>query len=547
MRDLFVPVTVDGKELPQLEHVYDPDELPLLDLMLGCKESTTRSRKRPGHEKIYKIHYLEIPCAFDIETTNICRRTKEGRVDPEHRPYAFMYHWQMCIGKYVTFGRTWEEWLHALDVIRDRMHLSDDTRLVIWVHNLPFEFQFFRRFVNITEGFYKEPYKPLKVVIDGGIEFRDSLALSNMSLEQFCKNSAGCVHWKAEGDLDYNQIRTAATPLSGKELGYCYNDVAGLSECIAARMKDDTLASMPMTSTGYVRRDCRNEMRKNRNNRRIFKESALLMHKEDPNDPTKLIPDATLYKMFKEAFRGGNTHANAAKANRTIEGPVYSYDITSSYPAVIMEENGYPIGAFSPYKWKEQKEYDPDMVNHCYIFQVLIKDPVYVGSCGIPYIAISKCSHITKGPEYQEDNGRIRRAEFLEMTILETDWKIIRSTYSMSDFWIRDMYAAQKGPLPDEFKNVVMEYFRMKTKLKGLEDPDSVYLYGKYKSLLNALFGMTTTRPDMDLVLYEPDGDQEFTIEGKTMEERLEKFYNSRNSFLPYQWGVYHSICPNAP
>lgn len=531
MRDLFVPVTVDGKERPQLEHVYTPDELPLLDLMLNCKESTTRSRKRPGHEKYYTVHYLEIPCAFDIETTNICQRTRQGRVDPDHRPYAFLYHWQMCIGKYVTFGRTWEEWLYALDVIRDRMHLSDDTRLVIWVHNLPFEFQFFRRFVNVTEGFYKEPYKPLKVVIDGGIEFRDSLALSNMSLEQFCKNSAGCIHWKAEGDLDYNQIRTAATPLSGKELGYCYNDVAGLSECIAARMKEDTLASMPMTSTGYVRRDCRNEMRKNRNNRRMFLESAL---------------PADLYLMFKEAFRGGNTHANAAMANRTIKGPIYSYDITSSYPAVIMEEY-YPMSAWSEYSIEEMLDNDPNMERYCYIFQVLIEDAEYIGNCGIPYISISKCSHITEGPDYQEDNGRIRRAAYIEMTILEIDWKIIRKTYKMAAYRIRNMYAARRGQLPAEFKNVVMEYFRQKTRLKGLEDPDSVYLYGKYKNLLNACFGMTTTRLDMDMVLYQPDHELEFTVEGKGLTELLQRFYKSKNSFLPYQWGVYHGACPRSP
>lgn len=529
MKDLFVPVRIGGVERPQLEHVYAPAELPLLDLMLSCKESTTRPRKRG--KTAYKVHYLEIPCAFDIETTNIYKRKEDGKIDSEHRPYAFMYHWQMCIGRHVVFGRTWEEWLSCLDRLTREMNLSADHRLVIWVHNLPFEFQFFRRFVTVTEGFYKEPYKPLKVAISGGIEFRDSLALSNMSLEQFCKNSKGCIHWKAEGDLDYDQIRTAATPLSNKELGYCYNDVAGLAECIADRMKEDTLASMPMTSTGYVRRDCRNEMRKNKNNRRMFRESAL---------------DPKLYMMFKEAFRGGNTHANAARANQTITGRIYSYDITSSYPAVIMEEY-YPMSAWSGYSVEEQLDNDPNMERYCYIFQVLIEDPEYIGTSGIPYISISKCSHITEGPDYQEDNGRIRRAECLEMTILEIDWKIIRSTYRMSAYRIRNMYAAKRGPLPAEFKNVVMDYFRRKTLLKGLEDPDSVYMYNKSKNLLNALFGMTTTRLDMDLVVYQPDHEMEYTTEGKGLEELLTKFYNSKNSFLPYQWGVYHGSCPHAP
>lgn len=535
MRDLFVPVYKDGREQLQAEHVYNIDELPLLDLLLSCKESTTRARR--GEEgAFYKVHYLEIPCAFDIETTNVYSRTYDGKIDPLQRPFAFMYHWQMCIGKYVVFGRTWEEWLKCLKSISDRMHLSYENRLVIYVHNLLFEFQFCRRFLHIEEGFYKEPYKPLKVVTADGFEFRDSLALSNMSLEQFCKNSKGCLHRKAAGDLDYNVIRTAATPLSDKELGYCYNDVAGLAECIADRMQENTLASMPMTSTGYVRRDCRNAMRKNKNNRRLFQETAL---------------SPALYGMFKECFRGGNTHANAAMANRTISGRIYSYDITSSYPAVIMEEY-YPIGAWSEYEWEDQKKNDPNMEKYCYIFQVLIEKPRYIGKCGIPYISISKCSHYTPGETWQEDNGRIRSADYIEMTILEIDWKIIKETYNFDNYYIRNMYAAKRGPLPKEFKSVVMDYFEKKTRLKGLKDDDSIYLYNKAKNLLNALFGMTTTHIDMDMILYQAgrydEGVlQEFYLKGRPLEELLEKFYKSRNSFLPYQWGVYHRSCPQPP
>lgn len=530
MKDLQVPVFINGEEQLQAEHTYNIEEVPLLYLLMHCKESTSRAR-RNGDGNFYKVHYLEIPCAFDIETTNIYHRTADGKIDPVNRPFAYMYHWQLAIGQYVVFGRTWEEWLHALKTISERMNLSIENRLVIWVHNLPFEFQFCRRFLHIHEGFYKEPYKPLKVVTIDGFEFRDSLALSNMSLEQFCKNSKGCIHRKAAGDLDYEIRRTAYTPLTEKELGYCYNDVAGLAECIADRMREDTLASMPMTSTGYVRRDCRNSMRKNKKNRRMFEE-------------TQLSP--ALYTMFKEAFRGGNTHANAAMAGRTITGKIYSYDITSSYPAVIMEEY-YPMGAWSEYTWEDQIKSDPGMDKYCYIFQILIEEPEYIGTCGIPYISISKCSHYTEGDNWQEDNGRIRRAAFVEMTLLEIDWKIIQQTYKFKNYYIRNMYAAQRGQLPKEFKDVVIDYFERKTKLKGLTDPDSVYMYNKSKNLLNACFGMTTTRLDLDLILYKPGEELEYQPEGKPLIELLQKFYKSRNSFLPYQWGVYHCSCPQPP
>ena len=196
---------------------------------------------------------------------------------------------------------------------------------------------------------------------------------------------------------------------------------------------------------------------------------------------------------------------------------------------------------------QDQLRNDPGMDKYCYIFEVLIEDPEYIGSCGIPYIPVSKCSHITEGDNYLEDNGRIRRAAYVEMTVLEIDWKIIRKTYKMAAYRIRNMYAAKRGQLPAEFKSVVMDYFRKKTQLKGLKDPDSEYLYNKSKNLLNACFGMTTTRLDMDMVKYDPKREMEYYTEGKTLEELLTKFYKSRNSFLPYQWGVYHRSRPRPP
>ena len=64
MKTLIVP-TVDGF---QKENVYSIAELSLLRHNLECKESTKR-----------KIKYLEIPCAFDIETTNIFKKDEKPK------------------------------------------------------------------------------------------------------------------------------------------------------------------------------------------------------------------------------------------------------------------------------------------------------------------------------------------------------------------------------------------------------------------------------------------------------------------------------------
>ena len=136
MRELFVPVVINGKDQMQKEYIYNIEELPVLDLMLRAKTSTTRQRESGG--RFYKVHYLEIPCAFDIETTNMYQRRPDGGILPDPRPYAFMYQWQLAIDKYVIFGRTWDEWLRALNYISNNMNLSKEHRLVCYVHNLPF-------------------------------------------------------------------------------------------------------------------------------------------------------------------------------------------------------------------------------------------------------------------------------------------------------------------------------------------------------------------------------------------------------------------------
>lgn len=485
------------------ETVYERRELSLLGKMLDCKESTKRH-----------IKYLEIPCAFDIETTNIYQRDFDGNICPEPRPFAFMYHWQFCVDDQVCFGRTWNEFIKLLEELRRRMDLDNKRRLVIWVHNLAFEFQFFRRFVNVIDGFYKDPREPLKVVIDGGIEFRDSYALSNMTLQKFCENEPGVIHYKLSGDeYDYNKIRTAVTPMTDYELAYCYNDVRGLCECIAARMKSDTLAGMPMTSTGYVRRDARASMKKNQKNRKLFLS-------------TQLSPE--LYTFCREAFRGGDTHANISYADQVLKD-VSSYDIQSSYPACMMMDL-YPQSAFFPVT--ARTFFNKDLSSYAQLIHIRWKNIRYVGKCGIPYIALAKCRAITS--DRVIDNGRVLYAGYVDLLITDIDYNIIINEYEFDDLAVNEVYAARYAPLAPEYKAVVMEYFRSKTKLKG--DPSAAYEYMKSKNKLNSLYGMMCQRIDHDITTYEDD---DYKTTPVPLEESIAKYYKSYNSFLSYQHGVW--------
>ena len=499
MRDIIVD-TVKGAKL---ERLYEVSELSYMRKMMECRESRKRG-----------ISYLEIPCAFDIETTNIYNLDETGNIDTSARPYAYMYHWQFCLDDEVCFGRTWKEFRHLLRCLESNMNLNQNNRLVVYVHNLPFEMQFMRRFINVIDSFCKEPYKPLKIVTDGGIEFRDSYSLSNMSLGKFCENEKGVEHYKLSGDdFNYRRIRTAQTRLTENEEAYCYNDVRGLCECIRSRMEEDTLASIPLTSTGYVRRKCRNAMRQNRRNRERFKE-------------TRLTPD--LYTMCREAFRGGDTHANLRHADQILYG-VHSYDISSSYPWQMLKK--YPCGKFT--KITLNSFLNRDLSEFALLFRVRLKNPKYIGKCGIPYISRSKCTLCDSDAVI--DNGRILYVNGIaEMTVTDIDWKIILNEYSFEDYWIKDIYASKYDYMPKEFRDVVMDYYRKKTELKGIKD--KIYEYNKSKNQLNGLYGMQVMRIDQTLCKYI---DGEYKEEEAELSDLLDRYYKSRNNFLSYQQGLF--------
>ncbi len=75
-----------------------------------------------------------------------------------------------------------------------------------------------RRFINVTEMFARAERHPVRFLVNGCIEFRCSLILSNMSLAKFCENSRGVRYQKMRGEAyNYNKLRTAATPMTEQE------------------------------------------------------------------------------------------------------------------------------------------------------------------------------------------------------------------------------------------------------------------------------------------------------------------------------------------
>ena len=498
---------------------------------LNTKALTCKHKKKPK----YLVYTF---ATFDIETTTIDNGTDT--------PYGFMYHWQMDVGGYVVTGRRWEEWIKFMLKLVEIFKTDETRNFVVYIQNEAFEFQFIRDFLNAHfDGFRvfaSQRRKPIYVTTGNGIQFRCSYKLTNMSLEKAVQNELGVVHCKAAGDLDYRVIRTADTPLDDTEYGYCVSDVVSLYELIERRFinERDNLESIPMTSTGYVRRDCRNSCRKDENYREEFLKQEMT---------------ESVYKLLMEAGRGGNTHANRYMSGR-VWHDVDSFDVASSYPSQMFLRK-FPVSKFTPYgEIESMTELDGLLSEYACLFRVIFTGLEVRDNIGMPYIAISKATARSK--HVTLDNGRvlsvINREDrendrgYIALTLTDIDFQIIKEQYTWDEMSISDFHIATYGYLPEALLSQVMAYFRAKTELKDKikeaeergneeEAANLAYLYAKSKNRLNGIFGMCYTNPVHNVISINEDG--EWIEDVPEIADALKKYWKSRNSFLVYAWGVW--------
>ena len=421
--------------------------------------------------------YLDIVTAFDIETTRL--------PDIEQ---SFMYIWQFQFGERQTVtGRTWEEFFSFLQKIADR--IRGVAWLVCYIHNASFEFQFLKGLYDFQpdEVFATESRKVLKFTMYDCIEFRCSYYLTNLPLNKFLLKY-NVENKKLSGkEFDYSKIRYPWSPLTAKEMEYCINDVKGLVQALYKQMKSDgdTIQSIPLTATGYVRRDVKEAMKS-------FNHHQL----------QDMLPDADVYRLLREAFRGGDTIANRWMADEIIED-VQSVDITSSYPSSMLMCK-YPMERF----YRE----DPDDFKRLYKMKskALLFRIAFMGlrlkdqAEGHTYLSRDKCRRIEEGTF---SNGRIIRASYLETTITDIDYEIIARRYKWDRQVIIDLYSSRYKMLPAMLRSVVIQYYKVKTELKGVEEGTDDYLfYMKNKEKLNSTYGMTVEDPAKDTIEFI-DGD----------------------------------------
>lgn len=496
-------------------------------------------KNKQGNNKGEKVY--NIPCSFDIETTSFYR-------DSTGKTYSYaqyqklnekntrkvklekcscMYVWQFGINGYVVMGRTWKEFLEMCDVISNTLNLSDKNKLIVYVHNLSYEFQFIRTLFNWDKVFSIDLRKPIYARTNTGIEFRCSYLLSGYSLAKLGEQLHTYKVSKLVGDLDYSLIRHSETPLTDKEKQYCINDVLVVMAYIEEQIEQyKGLTRLPITKTGYVRKYCR-------------KHCLRMLNEENKTvvnwDYTNKIHDLTIsglqeFEMLQRAFSGGFTHANAKYVD-TVVSDVDSYDFTSSYPTVMISEM-YPMSKGVLVPVKSMKQFDFYRSKYCCIFDIEFEN-IFASQTQDNPISVSKC--IVK-QDVAENNGRLVAAKKIVLTITNVDFDIIKNFYTWEKMRIGKMYCYRKEYLPTEFVKSILYLYEKKTKLKGVRGKETEYLNSK--EMLNSCYGMSVTNPLRDEFEYKKEWNvKELTDKEKI--EMLDKYNTSKNRFLYYAWGVF--------
>lgn len=471
---------------------------------------------------VTKKNILNVAAAFDTEASSF-------RNDNTGEKVGLCYIWMMGIENAVVYGRDLETW-KKLMIMLDGYLKQRGQRLIIYVHNLKYDFMFFMKYLNWDTVFNKSRRNILYCQF-GNIEIRDSLGLSGGTSLAFIGNHLRNKTWtKMVGDLDYSLIRTPNTPLTEKEMGYCEADVRVLIQYIREKIESDgDISQIPYTNTGYVRNYVRNECFKNTKKYMEFMDGLTLTAKG--------------YAAMERAFAGGAVGPNMKFIEKTVEN-VASYDIKSSYPYVMCAMK-FPMSYGTLVPNKDAKLYLVGNVDERkYAVQATFEFFGLVPKQGNDYcfpISESKCRRqaavTLSGATFEKPligSGRIVTAGYIMIDGTDLDYDVWKTFYDWNECRVTTCRIFQKGYLPYPIVKSVLEFFNKKTTLDGVADREAEYMISK--NMLNSIYGMMVEKIVRAVYKYDNGA---ILKEDPDYVEQIDAYNNKMKRFLFYPWGVW--------
>lgn len=462
----------------------------------------------------FRFGILKVACAFDIETTSYY----SAKYDKD---LATMYIWQLGLNKDTIIGRTWEEFVELLNLISDHAARFDGT-VICLIQNLSFEFQFFKSILkwNINKEGYPDIFaKDDRTILYArykNIEFRDTLALTGMSLKRFKKNYNLDVG-KLDGDLDYTLYRHFKSNVTNREKAYCINDVQVLTDFFYKYLFPTYIKpgiKIPLTSTGIVRADIKAEFMA------IPKEERKkLLNRINNAQPTEEV-----YKLWRNfLFRGGLVHASTIACNYLWEDEFGSLDLKSAHPSNM-------LALKYPWKYNRRNKSDfPKILEQARtgdydFFGVFIFHNIRASG----YHSLeSKNKIIEASPDAVYENGRLVFASRIKVCLISLDWFNYEDLYEWTSYEVRVIYQAKLDYLPDYVRKVICKYFIIKETSTGVER-------NLAKRKVNGVFGMSATSlPEHEVVFNEETNEMELSSQARSYKDL------TRYLIMLPQWAIF--------
>ena len=429
----------------------------------------TSSRSKPSY-------IIPIYGGYDVETTTT--DTFDGPRSAVYSHAATLANVSEC---HVYLMRRWEVFTAFIERIRDFYKLDKYNRLRLWVANLSFEFSFLQRRFEWDKIFAKEMYNPL-LASTGGIEFRECLTISGGSLATLAKDF--CYTQKLEGELDYTKQRNCSDILTDQETQYIINDVVILAEYSKYLFKTIIRPKryVPMTRTGILNRQVHDSFLELA---RGYAPGCEVIYTDYVN---RCFPDEkTYFQWFSYLFRGGYVHANAIYANIDLDGKngiakARMKDITSSYPTEMLKSY-VPRGPFIDTEW------NPVLLkSKCCIIYARFRN-IRITT----HHSIESKNKIINHVGARFDNGRLVRADLIDVCITEKDYDIYSHFMEWDSMEIYRFQVAERGTLPAFLIANLIEAYAKKTELKraGLNNTPE---YANQKAATNSFYGLLCKR-----------------------------------------------------
>lgn len=402
---------------------------------------------------------------LDIETSSIFDDKDISKPSAVWLSYGYMTkYYTYCDTKEYFYFREWEE----LRMYLQKINSMTTSSIICYSHNLAYEFEFLIRNVtrpsrvlaNKTHGIIEGKLKDYDNII-----FRCSYQLTNYPLYRL-----GQIINLPKFEDDYSTIFPYEDVPEQKKK-YCRRDCDIVGEYIKQRFLPEykTINNIPLTTTGIVRHK--------------FK-------KYYTTEEWDLMPPENCYKALCSAFMGGVTTSNPLYTNVNLYN-VHSYDITSSYPYVMLKE-----------KYSRQIKKSEDLTMHSKTWIALIRFEKIRSKYDYGWLPSSKAVEMSVNTELF--NGKIIYSEYISYYITSVDLTSINLIYEYDKMRVIEMYELDEPqPLPlcyiDTLKYFAEEKNRLKQELKNkdLDDKTREELENDYmisKGHFNSIYGMSVQK-----------------------------------------------------